>query len=303
MKNDRRALPFLSLTLSMVIFGTIGVFRRLIPLGSATLAGVRGLIGAAAILLLLLVRGRKPDGKAVRGNLFPLLLSGAFIGINWILLFEAYERTTVAAATLSYYMAPPIAILLSCAFLKEKISLRKGLCILAAVIGMVGVSGVLNGGVTREQLSGIGFGLAAAFFYACVIVLNQKLSGIGAFDKTLLQLFSAAVVVAPYALLTEPFDPSFLRLVPILLTLTVGVVHTGIAYALYFGSMSSLSVQTVSLMGYVDPIVAVLLSVTVLKEPMGVFEFLGVLLILGALILGETGKKERPEPSENEKDQ
>ena len=291
MKSKKQFLPLFSLILSMTIFGTVGVFRRYIPIGSATLAGVRGYIGVVFILLVFLVGRKKPDLAAIRARLPLLLLSGAFIGINWILLFEAYERTTVAVATLCYYMAPVFAILLARVLYKEKITPKKGFCVFAAVIGMVGVSGVIGGGFTGDQISGVLYGLAAAAFYACVIISNQKLREVPAFDKTSVQLLAAAVVVTPYALLTETVDPASLSTTAVLLILAVGILHTGIAYSLYFGSMKYFGVTTVSLLGYIDPIVAVLLSVLFLKEPIGIWEIIGVILILGATVIGELPEK------------
>ena len=54
-----------------------------------------------------------------------LILSGALIGFNWILLFEAYNYTTVATATLCYYMQPTIVILLSPLFFRERLTAKK----------------------------------------------------------------------------------------------------------------------------------------------------------------------------------
>ena len=93
------------LVLSMLIFGTIGLFRRYIPLPSGLLAMARGLIGTLFLVLAMALRRQRPSGAAIRKNLPLLILSGAMIGFNWILLFEAYNHTTVALATLCYYMA------------------------------------------------------------------------------------------------------------------------------------------------------------------------------------------------------
>lgn len=279
-----------SMALSMIVFGSIGIFRRYIPLGSATLAAARGFIGVASILVILLIIRKKPDLAAIRRKAGYLILSGAAIGINWILLFEAYERTTVAVATLCYYMAPVIAILAS-PLLGERLTLRKLLCAGCATFGMVCVSGVFGGSLGGEDTIGVLFGLGAAVFYASVILLNQKLREVPAYDKTVMQLFFAAVVVLPYALLAE--KPSIADLTPfvILMVCIVGVLHTGIAYALYFGAMGKLPAQSAALMGYIDPMVAVILSVTVLKEPLGIAEIIGILCIFGATIAGELPSK------------
>ena len=104
--NDRRSL--LMFVSSMLIFGTIGVFRRYIPVSSAFLAFSRGVLGGLCILLFLRLKDKKAEGKIPRRALLGLIVSGMLIGINWILLFEAYNHTTVAVATLCYYMQPTI---------------------------------------------------------------------------------------------------------------------------------------------------------------------------------------------------
>ena len=129
---------------AMVIFGTIGLFVRQISLPSSVIAVVRGLVGAALLLLAAVAGKKRPNLAAIRTNLGKLLLSGVLIGFNWILLFEAYRFTTVATATLCYYLAPVFITLASPLVLKERLTAKKALCVLAALLGMVPVSGVLT---------------------------------------------------------------------------------------------------------------------------------------------------------------
>jgi len=273
---------------AMVIFGTIGIFRKYIPLSSAMLALVRGAVGTLFLLALVRLKGQHPDKAAIRKNFPALCLSGAFIGFNWILLFESYRYTSVATATLCYYMAPILVILASPILFKERLTGKKFLCVAAAFAGMVLVSGVLEAGFGGlSELKGVALGLGAAVLYASVILMNKCIRDIGAYDKTILQLGSAAVVLLPYTLLTE--DWSTLTFTPsvVILLLVVGVVHTGLSYALYFGSMGSLRAQTVALFSYIDPIVAILLSATLLREGMTLLAAVGAVLVLGSTLISE----------------
>ena len=282
-----RSRPLAVMTLSMIIFGTIGVFRRFIPLPSDVLAFGRGVMGGVFLLLLLKIRGRKFAAAQVRGKAFPLLvLTGALIGFNWILLFEAYNYTTVAVATLCYYMQPMIVTLLSPLVLKEKLTGKQILCVLAAIFGMTLVSGVFGGGSAGSPL-GAALGLGAAVLYASVVLLNKRITGVPVFEKTIIQLFSAAAAMVPYMALTGSLHTYELTAAGVALFLIVGVVHTGIAYALYFGSMEKLPARTCALMSYIDPVTAVILSALFLKEPVGAVGIAGTVLIIGAAILGE----------------
>ena len=278
----------LTLAAAMVIFGTIGLLRRLIDLPSAAITCCRGLLGCLFLFLLQCLRGRKPDWAALRPKLWLLLLSGGMIGFNWMLLFEAYRYTTVAAATLCYYMAPVLLIAASPVLFGERLTGGKLLCVVLAVFGMVLVSGVLDGGALPAGTgTGIALGLGAAVLYASVMIITKKLSALNAYDTTIVQLGAAGAVMIPYLLVTGELASVQISLRSVLLLLVVSIVHTGLPYAMYFGAIGRLPAQTVALMSYLDPITALLLSALVLHEHLSVFGMAGAALILGATVLSD----------------
>lgn len=284
--NSPRSM--LMLGSSMLIFGTIGIFRRHIPLSSALLSFIRGAIGSLFLLAFVRLRGRKFRHGLPRRILILLIVSGTMIGINWILLFEAYNYTTVATATLCYYMEPTILVLLSPIFFREKLTPKKLICAAAAFAGMVLVSGAAGEGIPQgDALVGILFGLSAAVLYAGVVIMNKMIRNVDPYEKTILQLSSASVCLLPYLLATGQF--SRIELVPsaAVLVLIVGLVHTGIAYALYFGSTDGLQAQTIAVMSYLDPVSALLFSAFLLKEPISAGGIPGAVLILGAALISE----------------
>lgn len=280
------------LALSMFIFGTIGIFRRGIVLPSSIIALVRAVVGTVFLLCVILLKKQKIDSNAVRKNLLLLILSGILLGFNWILLFEAYQYTSVATATLSYYMAPIFIILVSPLLLKERLTLRKSICVAVALGGMVLVSGFAETGITSiSEMKGVLFGLAAAVFYASVVLMNKGICDITAYDKTIMQLGIAAVVLLPYTLLTENWASLRFDSNSVVMLLIMGIVHTGFAYAMYFGTTRTLSAQTLALFSYIDPIVAVLLSALLLKEPMSTLSLIGAVAVLGSTIVSELPEK------------
>ncbi len=280
MKRDKARLLF-----ATAIFGTLGLVRRYIPLSSAMIALVRGAVGVAFLLAVHGCRRQRFDRAAIRQNWWRLLLSGALIGANWICLFEAYRYTTVSVASVCYYMAPVFVLLASPLVLHERMTLQQGICAAVAVCGMVLVSGVPENGFSG--LRGIAYGLAAAAMYATVILLNKCIRGMTDIDRTILQLGVTALTLLPYVLLTEDLSAIRLTLPTGALLLLAGVLHTGIAYVLYFGSAHRLPAQTVAIFSYIDPVTAVLLSVLVLREPVSVPVILGILLVIGAAAVGE----------------
>ena len=291
MQKDKR-LSYLMFITSALIFGTIGIFRRYIPISSAALACCRGGMGALFLTLFVVLKGGRLRHGIGRKKVLLLLLTGGIMGINWLLLFEAYNYTSVATATLCYYMQPTIVILLSPIFFRERLTARKLLCALCAAGGMVLVSGILEGGSGGAgDARGILLGLSAAVFYAAVIILNKKVSVPDAYEKTILQLLAAAIVMIPYLLLGGGGSLALPETRGLIMLLLVGLVHTGLAYALYFGSMPALPAQSIAVLSYIDPVAALILSALILKEGLSLPALIGAVLIIGSALVSELSPK------------
>lgn len=272
----------------MAIFGTIGLFVRFIALPSAFIAMTRGLVGALFIFLVLRLRKRPLDTPAIKKNALLLFPAGILLGFNWILLFEAYRYTTVATATLCYYFAPIFVLLLSPVLLGERLSARKLVCVIAALVGIAFVSGIPQAGFKGgAEYKGVLLGLGAAIMYASIVILSKKLKDIESFDITLTELAVAGVVLIPYVLLTQELSFAGLGVKTWLILALVCIVHTGICYTLYFGGLRECSAQSASMLSYIDPIVAIICSALLLKEPMGVYGVIGAVLVLGATFISE----------------
>lgn len=289
MKSENRAR--LMLIASMTIFGTIGLFVRNIPLASAEIALYRAVMAAILIGGYLLVSRQKISFGKMRKEIPLLLLSGMAMGINWILLFEAYKYTTVSAATLSYYFAPVIVTAV-CPFLfKEKMTAKQLICFVMSTIGLVMITGVGDGTGGGNDLVGILFGLGAAAFYATVILLNKFIKQVGGIHRTFLQFLAAILILLPYVLLTGGVQIGSLNGIGWGSLLVVGLIHTGVTYCMYFTSLKELSGQKAAILSYIDPLVAVLMSVTILGEKMTLWQVIGGSLILGFTLWNELPHK------------
>lgn len=262
--------------LSMVIFGTLGPFVRSIGVSSGELALYRAVMGAGLIGVYLLAKRKNPFSGSLGREAALLLLSGAAMGINWILLFEAYRYTTVSTATLCYYFAPVIVTALSPLLFREKLTGRQILCFVMATLGLFLLTGMESGGSAK----GILFGLGAAGFYAAVILLNKYIRDTAGIQRTFLQFLAAIAILIPYVASTGGVTLSRLDGTGWLCLLVVGVLHTGVSYCLYFSSLKALPGQRAAILSYIDPVVAVLVSVTVLREPLNWQQALGGGLIL-----------------------
>ena len=294
----KQLIPRISIISAMLIFGSIAVFVKNIPLRAAEIALMRAFLAIAVIGLALVFMKINPLKGVDRKSLLFLLLSGAAMGFNWILLFEAYNYTTTSIATLCYYFAPVLVTVL-CPFLfREKMTLKQGVCFGASTVGVVLIVGVSGTG-GESHLTGILLALGAAVLYATVVLFNKGIKGVEGIPRTFLQFCAAALVLTPYVALTGGFAVGSIDLKGLLFLLAVGIIHSGLAYCLYFSSLRHLSGQEASLLSYADPLLAVILSVTLLSEPITVWQIVGGVLILGFSILNEIEfKKKAPEQNE-----
>lgn len=278
--------PRLMMIFSMVIFGTLGVFVRNIPVSSGELALYRAILAALLIAVYLGITKQKIPFANIKKEVPLLLASGVAMGVNWIFLFQAYKYTTVSLATLSYYFAPVI-VTVACPFLfKEKLTGKQIICFLMSTAGLIMITRIGKIGSNTDFI-GILWGLGAAFFYAVVILLNKFIKGVEGIHRTFLQFFSAIVILIPYVAVTGGVTLGQLHTVGWINLLIVGLLHTGITYCLYFSALKELPGQKAAILSYIDPLVAVVISVTVLGESMTVWQAVGGLLILGFTLWNE----------------
>lgn len=278
--------PRVAMAVSMAVFGTIGFFVRNISVSSGELALYRAMLAAALIGLYLLATKQKIPFSEIKNEVKLLLLSGAVMGVNWILFFQAFKYTTVSLATLSYYFAPVIVTVASTVLFREKLTGRQILCFIMSTLGLILITGTvgLSGG---RDLIGVLFGIGAAFLYATVILLNKFIKNVDGIHRTLLQLLAVIVVLTPYVALTGGSTLGSMDGKGWISLLVIGLVHTGVFYCVYFSAMKELPGQKTAILSYIDPLVAVIVSVVILGEPLTIMQAIGGLLILGFTLLNE----------------
>lgn len=284
--------PRILLIASMAIFGTLGPFVRNIPVASGELALYRALLAAILIGAFLAVTRQRIPFARIKREVPLLLASGMAMGINWILLFEAYKYTTVSVATLSYYFAPVIVTAVCPILFREKLTGKQILCFVMSTVGLVLITGIGDVGGGNDFV-GILFGLGAAVFYATVILLNKFIKNVDGIHRTFLQFLAAIVVLIPHVMLTGGVTLGSMGMTGWVNLLIVGLVHTGVTYCMYFSSLKELPGQKAAILSYIDPLVAVLISVMVLGEKMTVLQVIGGILILGFTLWNEISPRSK----------
>lgn len=258
---------------AMMIFGTVGLFVRRIALPSAEIALCRAAIALVVIGVFMAFTGRFKALRALGRPFWRFALSGVMMGVNWILLFEAFRYTSIALATLSYYIAPTLMVLASVIFLKERITLFQTVCFALSTLGLVLMVGVSGG--SGQDLRGIVLALGSAVLYAAVVMMNKAGGGTDGITRTFVQFLAAVTVLLPFIALRGGFHVGQLDGSGLMNLLVLGLVHTGMCYCLYFISLAHLRGQQAAILSYLDPLVAVLLSVIWLGEPVSAVQLMG----------------------------
>jgi len=273
--------------LSMIIFGTIGLVVRKIDLASSERALLSSFIGCLFLSVLFFMMKKKISWQLVKSNATILFFSSIALGGNWVFLYQSYDHTTIANATLGYYFAPVFVMLLSPFVLKEQLSVKKVVCILVAIMGLVMIVGEGLSASKTDDLLGLFYGLIAAAFYAALLLLNKFIKDMEKLELTIIQLGTTAILLMPYVFLTSGFGMLNVSSSSIPFILILGIFNTGIGFWLFFSGMEKLKGQSIAMLSYVDPFVAILISAIFLQEQMTVLQILGGALLLASTFVSE----------------
>lgn len=278
-------MKYLQVIIPMIMWGSVGVFVKGIPLTSSQIVTIRAIVGSLMLLTIYIFGKKKIDIKAVKKYLPYLLFSGGAMGFNWLMLYESYKYTSVSIATLTYYCAPAIIVIASPFVLKEKLTVTKVVGIATAMVGMLLVNA--TGAVGQTSFKGVAFGLGAAVLYACVTMINKKIKGLTGFELALVQLVIAALIITPYTMLTFKGEWVLPDTKALTLLAILCIFHTGVAFVMYFSATQKLPAQTMAACSFVDPVVALILSAMLLGDKLTGMQIIGAVVIIGGAMFAE----------------
>jgi RarD protein len=276
----------------MVIFGAVGVFAKYIDLSSSEIALFMSLIGGLLLFGISIITKNKVSWPNIKKNALALLLASIALSGNWVFLFQSYKETTIANAALSYYFAPVLVTVMSPIVLKEKLSLKKCLCVCAALFGLILILQSGRSGEDGNHLLGIVFGLIAATFYAILTLTNKFIRNMNGLEITVTQLLLSSVLLIAYLFIAEEKSGLFqISSDSVILILVLGILHAGVGFYLFFSGMKGLEGQSIAILSYVDPLTSLLISALVIGESMTVFQIFGAILLLGSTFISEVSIK------------
>lgn len=276
--------PYFKYLLSLLMFGTNGIVASHIALTSYEIVLFRTLIGSLLLIALFFLTKQKFSLHHPKRSFLFLVLSGIAMGASWMFLYEAYQQIGVSIASLMYYCGPVILMALSPVLFKETLAWPKLVGFITVFFGVF----LINMQLLHQEKTGWGLfcGGMSAVTYAFMVIFNKKAKGITGLENSMLQLLTAFLTVALFMVLKQGF---YIQVeagdwIPIL---WLGLLNTGIGCYLYFSSIGHLPVQTVSILGYLELLSAVVFSILFLNEALQPLQLLGASLILGGAVFGE----------------
>ncbi|MBO1582862.1 DMT family transporter [Bacillus sp. XF8] len=283
----------LKFAISMAIFGSIGLFSEKTGLHSIELVFVRCL--CASILLGTIWWGSTLKTKQPREISTPrreyllALLCGVFLIVNWVFFFRSLEVMPITVAVSIYHLAPVIVLLLGSVIFKEKLTKMGLVFFFVCFLGTLLVGGIHQHATLAGFLStGVLWAFEAAFFYALTSITGKGIQMLSPLLTTVIQTSLGVLLLIP---LVDWSNFIHLTIENWFYILVTGFIHTGFVFYLFFSSLRELRAQTVAILVFIDPVIAILLDVSILNYRPDVYQLLGIFLVFVGI--SYSPKKER----------
>ena len=280
----------IKLVLVMVLWGSLGVFTRSIPLSALSLAFLRALIALPVLFAALKMKNTE---KVEWRLLKPYIISGSILGFGWLTLFYGYKHTSISSTVILYNMCPVYVMIAAPLLLKEAISKIQIAEVFFSFLGLV----LIVGQNLSEGYGYLGMALSAVsgMLYATIILINRSIrSRVDNQTGTFVQISAAMIVLLPFVLAEgNILTVRDLDAAAVIYTILLGVLHTGIVYTIFFSLTTQMRSVEIVLYSYLEPLFGILFSVIFIGEKLTVLQIIGGTLILGSTFIGEILKNKK----------
>jgi drug/metabolite transporter (DMT)-like permease len=287
-----RHLPIIALIAGGLAIGGSPIFVRLSEVGPSATAFWRLALAMIPLFLYGLVRQRTALRiPASPRDLASLTLPGIFLAADLICWHLSIHMTSVANATLLINLSPVFVALGAWMLFSTPITRHFLIGLAVAIVGVTVLKSEGATGLGAGNWRGDVVAITGAIFYAgYMLALGQARNRFETLQVMLWNTGTAALCILPVALLTEPvlFPPSLhgWALVAGLATVSHVGGQASIIYALAY-----LPTAFSSLTLLLQPVVATILGVVLLDEPIGIQGIIGGAGVLaGILIARRNGK-------------
>ncbi|RHW37636.1 DMT family transporter [Lysinibacillus yapensis] len=269
------------LTIAMAIFGSIGFFTIHTGVPAVELVFVRCICATIFLSLMWFITGGHRTEIWSKKEVLQTCLCGIFLVLNWVFLFKAFEAMSISVAISIYNLAPIFVLIFGSLFLKEKMTIRALTATIVCFLGSILIVNIENF-QSIEQLVGSGFvwAILSALCYALTMITSKTVKQLSPYSMTFIQTAIGIAMLLPFSDFTVFTGLSVSNWFYILGT---GLIHTGFVYYLFFDSIRNLPTFLVSVLTFVDPLVAILLDILILSFVPTSLQVVGILLIFGGI--------------------
>ena len=270
------------LTVSMAIFGSIGFFTIQTGIPTIELVFVRCIFATLFLSLLWYVTGGHKKEQWSKKEVLQTCLSGVFLVLNWVFLFKAFEVMAISLSITIYNLAPIFVLILGTFILKERLSLQGLLAIVICFIGSILIVEIKNfQSIDLFLNSGFIWALLSAICYALLMLTSKSIQKLSAYTMTFIQTTVGILILLPlcdFSVFQGLSTSNWLYIVG------TGLIHTGFVYYLFFDSIRHLPTFIVSVLTFVDPLVAILLDIIILSFNPSLLQIGGMMLIFVGIL-------------------
>ncbi|NOY65596.1 MAG: DMT family transporter [Nitrospirae bacterium] len=271
------------IVLAILIWSSLGVFVRLAGVDVHIILFYSTFFSLFFQSLIFLKKRHRQSIPPLRVFPFIFVLSICLLLNTFTFLF-AYSKTSIANAVLTHYTAPVIVAFLAAIFLGEKINLKIIISIVIATTGlwiMLGGStivecfrSVLSEGIhLSDDLIGISSGLLSGLFYAILIILIRVFSQrLNPYVVVFFQNLFMTILLLPFVNII-PYDRLWIFIF-------MGLLHSTVAPYLYYYGLSKVQASRTAILGYLEPVGAIIFGILFLSETPPVRAYLGGALVL-----------------------
>ncbi|WP_096189459.1 DMT family transporter [Evansella halocellulosilytica] len=281
-------VAFLFIILGAALWGTIGIFvQALYDLGFTPIEVVTLRVTMALVFLLMIVSIKNRTAFKVKVKHLPFFIGtgiGSIVFFNWA-YFTAIQEMNLSIAAVLLYTGPAFVTLMSRVFFKEWLTPQKVIALIGTFVGCIFVIGLFPLNTELFTLYGLLVGLGSGFGYALYSIFGKvALSSYSSLTTTLYTFVFATVALLPTSGLLINFTDWF-TVEALFISIGLGALPTVLAYLLYTKGLEHVESSKASIAATVEPVVASLIGVFIFHDVLTIWQFIGMLFVLSAVLL------------------